>query len=297
MSDYPTQEAYDAACRALWYHRDRADMAEKRAEQAEQQRDRFGRLAEAQVEKAEALQEQRDKARQEAAKLREAVTEAYQRLDFWRGSAEERDKARRLLGEALHSSDAPAGEPAKKERGDYSVAEVEAMEPMYPAPADRPEPSEALDALAFHASERIGRAEADRLQKQAESGFSQPAPAVPSDIARLANRCLWIAFAWNDHNFVSYPEKYAQEEARAIGIHDGEQAKEFMEKRLTDTAQPSESPAVPDGYAVLPKEPTEAMIERGVTCYGSNNTPAQIYRAMIAAAPKPDEDGGEHDVR
>jgi hypothetical protein len=53
-----------------------------------------------------------------------------------------------------------------------------------------------------------------------------------SDMVRLARRCLWIAYGWNDHNFEYAAHKYAQIEAEKCGITSFEQADEWLEKTI-----------------------------------------------------------------
>ena len=56
----------------------------------------------------------------------------------------------------------------------------------------------------------------------------------------------------------------------------------------TITAAPEQSHPVPEGYVLVPVEPTEDMTDAGYEAYGKGHyTPAILdcYRAMIAAAP------------
>ena len=56
-----------------------------------------------------------------------------------------------------------------------------------------------------------------------------------------------------------------------------------------------QSQPVPEGFVLVPVEPTEDMTDAGYEAYGKGHfTPAILdcYRAMIAAAPKPG-DGNE----
>lgn len=63
------------------------------------------------------------------------------------------------------------------------------------------------------------------------------------------------------------------------------------------TAKPDPALAAPDGWVVVPREPTEEMSDAGAQSDGvqledDDDTifyPARIYRAMIAAAPHPPE--------
>lgn len=47
--------------------------------------------------------------------------------------------------------------------------------------------------------------------------------------------------------------------------------------------------AVPDGFVLVPKEPTPAMSAAGFSVSEAEHDPAGVYRAMIAAAPQPRE--------
>ena len=45
-------------------------------------------------------------------------------------------------------------------------------------------------------------------------------------------------------------------------------------------------PAIPEGYVLVPKEPTETMCDAGWNCYDKNNdcSVGDIYKDMITAA-------------
>ncbi len=50
----------------------------------------------------------------------------------------------------------------------------------------------------------------------------------------------------------------------------------------------SNSPVIPDGYALVPVEPTKEMIDAGWSYYMTTKSPSSlgVYGAMLAAAPK-----------
>lgn len=52
--------------------------------------------------------------------------------------------------------------------------------------------------------------------------------------------------------------------------------------------KPGNSPAIPDGYALVPVEPTKEMIDAGWSYYMTTKSPSSIgvYGAMLAAAPQ-----------
>ncbi|HCB9374620.1 TPA: DUF551 domain-containing protein [Klebsiella pneumoniae] len=65
---------------------------------------------------------------------------------------------------------------------------------------------------------------------------------------------------------------------------------EIMERLLNA----GKSPAIPDGYVMVPKEPTKEMIDAGWLHYMGTKNPSSkgTYKAMLAAAPQ--SPGGDH---
>jgi hypothetical protein len=58
-----------------------------------------------------------------------------------------------------------------------------------------------------------------------------------------------------------------------------------VEKALAAPAQDAK-PVVPDGYVLVPVEPTDAMMEVGRDSLGRGHGMFLIYESMIKAAPK-----------
>ena len=109
--------------------------------------------------------------------------------------------------------------------------------------------AEVKDSMAYRTS-LIGRTEKERNDLKAElarvhrvkDNYSAlimdaqqelaalKAKAVIPEKARdaLARRCLWIAYVWNDHNFLG-AYKYAREEAESHGITGFDEANEWLE--------------------------------------------------------------------
>ncbi|ECZ3456105.1 hypothetical protein F7I85_05160 [Salmonella enterica] len=56
--------------------------------------------------------------------------------------------------------------------------------------------------------------------------------------------------------------------------------------RNTPTAQAGNSPVIPDGWQLVPKEPTEAMNKAGWAAMNEHDAINPTYRAMLAAAPQ-----------
>ena len=59
--------------------------------------------------------------------------------------------------------------------------------------------------------------------------------------------------------------------------------------RNTPTAQAGNSPVIPDGWQLVPKEPTEAMNKAGWAAMNEHDAINPTYRAMLAAAPQQEE--------
>ncbi|WP_420262560.1 Lar family restriction alleviation protein, partial [Citrobacter portucalensis] len=58
--------------------------------------------------------------------------------------------------------------------------------------------------------------------------------------------------------------------------------------RRTAMFQAGNSPATPDGWQLVPKEPTEAMNKAGWAAMNEHDAINPTYRAMLAAAPQQD---------
>ncbi|HBQ1349531.1 TPA: DUF551 domain-containing protein [Klebsiella pneumoniae] len=59
-----------------------------------------------------------------------------------------------------------------------------------------------------------------------------------------------------------------------------------QEQSNCSPAQCSNSPAIPDGYVLVPREPTEEMNKAGWAAMNEHDAINPTYRAMIAAAPQ-----------
>lgn len=60
---------------------------------------------------------------------------------------------------------------------------------------------------------------------------------------------------------------------------------EIMERLLNA----GNSPVIPDGYVMVPKEPTEAMNKAGWAAMNEHDAINPTYRAMLEAAPNQDD--------
>ena len=87
----------------------------------------------------------------------------------------------------------------------------------------------------------------ERNRAQAELAALKAQAVIPEKARdALAWRCLWIAYVWNDHNFLG-AYKYAREEAESHGITSFDEATEWLE------AQPQSDAGIVDMYRHLQK--------------------------------------------
>lgn len=138
--------------------------------------------------------------------------------------------------------------------------------------------------------------------------YTHPAPApqplsVPTDeqIRYMVSRFLgWpLPISFTPDAGISFDPIYSrgtpyEGRYRPIGTNllDAEQA-EAMVRYLIE-GMPEPAPQIPDGWVPVPKEPTEAMhvaaVKTIVRCTGNDDFPPRVWRAMLAADPKPGDD-------
>jgi hypothetical protein len=79
----------------------------------------------------------------------------------------------------------------------------------------------------------IGHALPGKLQTEIFAALGKPAPKLESDdvakLINLAQRTMWIALCWNDHNFDA-SHKYAKADTEGAGFTDIAQANAWLEK-------------------------------------------------------------------
>lgn len=84
-------------------------------------------------------------------------------------------------------------------------------------------------------------------------------------------------------------DKYSHSPSQAIDVLEsaifGESAEEDSRAALLQGAD-GNSPAIPDGYALAPVEPTLDMIKAGANAASTGMLISGMYRAMLAAAPQ-----------
>jgi len=85
----------------------------------------------------------------------------------------------------------------------------------------REEAQQVLDAL-----EKPKSHQTIWLIKQLRARLSAPEPEQLT-LHKLARRCLWIAYVWNDHNFDA-AHKHALQTAEKCGIHSFDDANDWL---------------------------------------------------------------------
>ncbi|EAM6080510.1 DUF550 domain-containing protein [Salmonella enterica subsp. enterica] len=131
----------------------------------------------------------------------------------------------------------------------------------------------------------------------------QPAPVVPEECpaelpyAQVKAAADLYALCWQSGEVVTYtpdPEKATI----WLNNYSGTCVQEYVKLERLQEALAGNSPVIPDGYALVPVEPTDEMIVAAmdsddVTYNESDDTVfyvhhREIYKAMLAAAPKPE---------
>ncbi|ENT3044592.1 DUF551 domain-containing protein [Salmonella enterica] len=144
----------------------------------------------------------------------------------------------------------------------------------------------------------------------------QPAPVVPDD--GRAEFEAWMLKKWGrerqEYDFAMskflHGENYADSYTRHMWKAWTESRAAMLQSKYRDLSQPVDpqiseyekiilqagnSPVIPDGYALVPVEPTDEMIAAAMNCedvlFNSDESFCvqfgNIYEAMLAAAPKP----------
>ncbi|EBZ4886907.1 Eaa protein [Salmonella enterica subsp. enterica] len=132
---------------------------------------------------------------------------------------------------------------------------------------------------------------------------AQPVPVVPEECpaelpyAQVKEVADLFALCWQSGEVVTYtpdPEKAII----WLNNYSGTCVQEYVKLERLQEALAGNSPVTPDGYALVPVEPTDEMIVAAmdsddVTYNESDDTVfyvhhREIYKAMLAAAPKPE---------
>jgi hypothetical protein len=90
------------------------------------------------------------------------------------------------------------------------------------------------------------------------AALAQPEPVDESTLLALARRCLWIAYVWNDHNFVEDAHKYAKEEAEKCGIKSFEQSNDWLRSH-----SPQRKPLTDEQYDSIEHKAYLSTISKG----------------------------------
>lgn len=84
-------------------------------------------------------------------------------------------------------------------------------------------------------------------------------------------------------------DKYRLEDMRRESGEKGELARWVIQLQTdldSERRKAGNSPVIPDGWQLVPKEPTEAMNKSGWAAMNEHDAINPTYRAMLAAAPQ-----------
>ncbi len=179
--------------------------------------------------------------------------------------------------------------------------------PLYtapPAPANA-EPVAWLWSHRKHPSEvTLVRSEDDERAEGAHwSGWScqalYAAPPVPVSVPDDVSGPLAHAYKELTHTFmrnhIGVFERYGIYPDGSAGIQAMRIALDGMNRRAAMLqGADGNSPAIPDGWVMVPVEPTKEMIDAGWSYYMTTKSPSSlgVYGAMLAAAPKQEVKNG-----
>ncbi|EDF9417912.1 hypothetical protein GCD18_12600 [Salmonella enterica] len=112
-----------------------------------------------------------------------------------------------------------------------------------------------------------------------ESELTPPAPVVDAD----DNFYSWFGREWHEHY---QHNQYTTAAKQTLGVMAESAWKAGRSAAMLQGKSAGNSPAVPDGWQLVPKEPTEAMNKAGWAAINEHDAINPTYRAMLAAAPQ-----------
>ncbi|EEH6202213.1 DUF551 domain-containing protein [Salmonella enterica] len=111
----------------------------------------------------------------------------------------------------------------------------------------------------------------DRVIRYANEFKEQPVPVVPEERPSLNNGIVGFDEGWN-----------ACRAAMLQGVEQPQNARQNIPENIPD----GNSPAIPDDWVMVPKEPTQAMIKAWLSEVANFRGHAAGYKAALAAAPQ-----------
>ncbi|ENS5506575.1 Eaa protein [Salmonella enterica] len=136
----------------------------------------------------------------------------------------------------------------------------------------------------------------DRVIRYADEFKEQPAPVVPDDISGIIERFQYQADHLSEWHHID-------EHSCKVNRRDLMTALEFMDscraamlqvveqpqnarQNIPENIPDGNSPAIPDDWVMVPKEPTQAMIKAWLSEVANFRGHAAGYKAALAAAPQ-----------
>ncbi|EAA5613441.1 TPA: DUF551 domain-containing protein [Salmonella enterica subsp. enterica serovar Bredeney] len=114
----------------------------------------------------------------------------------------------------------------------------------------------------------------DRVIRYADEFKEQPAPVVPDEMATSDDMNLYQKSFAQGYN--------ACRAAMLQGVEQPQNARQNIPENIPD----GNSPAIPDDWVMVPKEPTQAMIKAWLSEIANFRGHAAGYKAALAAAPQ-----------
>lgn len=115
------------------------------------------------------------------------------------------------------------------------------------------------------------KTDSDRMPERVRPLYTHPQPAIPDGWLRAVDEAMVCSH---------------------LGVADASDSYEVAKKKLNDlicwNVQVATDPAVNGGRQLVPVEPTEAMLDAGEMIDGDGVTYVDLFKAMLAAAPKPE---------
>lgn len=129
-------------------------------------------------------------------------------------------------------------------------------------------------------------------------------PAQPAPVVTFYRDGIEAAAKWIDQQREAYDSEHGRHDLDTGSFEFGNDAQREYSSTLEELAEgiralhpnAGNSPVIPDGYVIVPREPTEEMIAAAMNCedvlFNSDDSFCvqfgNIYEAMLAAAPQED---------
>lgn len=227
-----------------------------------------------------------------------------------------------------HAQPAPESDQVRREHAEWSQATFGNVGPVGPlkhlskealeAAADPGDLSEWADMqfLMWDAQRRAGitdeqitQAMIEKLAVNKQREWPEPKDgeprlhikAQPAPVVTFYRDGIEAAAKWIDKQREAYDSEHGWSDPDTGAFEFGNDAQRDYSSTLEELAEgiralhqnAGNSPAIPEGYVMVPKEPTKEMIDAGWLHFMGTKNPSSkgTYKAMLAAAPQEEPDG------